>query len=481
MSRTEADKPLRRPADVCAELDIQPYVLKFWEGEFPQLARRIGPKRTYGPDEIAITREIRRLLEDEGLSLPDARQQLERAFPGEVGASANPAGAIPAALPFETPAPAPVTPGAAAGPAPATPATPATDELLLQLQQSRAELQLVNERLAELDAEAGRVRTLELELGVARERAMELEAELGAARAANPDGPDARTAPDEGRHDAELARARQEQAETLAQLRAEVDEQKTRVRNLQQELHRSWDEAGPLREGVERLTGELEALQARYDEDTARLAGERDAAAAEREALREPAGRAAALAADKAALEQRVAAQAEVLEARDERVAQLAAELEALRGQLALTCDELSHASGLAERVPALERDLSTALARAAAAEAVADSVPGLRATLDAVAAERDRHAARLQDLEAHATRLEQAEAEARRQAEAAAQGVVTAEALLAEAEHERDALRALAATEVEAALRRVRAVAEKAEQLASSLASAGVLPDAGS
>ncbi len=69
-------KSVRRSGEVCQELDIQPYVLKFWEAEFPQLSRRIGPKRLYGPEEFQIAERIKRLLQDDGLTLAEAREAL---------------------------------------------------------------------------------------------------------------------------------------------------------------------------------------------------------------------------------------------------------------------------------------------------------------------------------------------------------------------------------------------------------------------
>ncbi len=70
-----------RPRDVCQQLGIQPYVLKFWEGEFPQLGRRLGAKRLYGAEELKILAEIQRLVEGERLNLGQAREELARAFP----------------------------------------------------------------------------------------------------------------------------------------------------------------------------------------------------------------------------------------------------------------------------------------------------------------------------------------------------------------------------------------------------------------
>lgn len=69
-------RPLK-PAEVCRQLEIQPYVLKYWESEFPQLSRGadIGP-RTYSQEEVALLRRIKQLLYEEGYTIAGARKKL---------------------------------------------------------------------------------------------------------------------------------------------------------------------------------------------------------------------------------------------------------------------------------------------------------------------------------------------------------------------------------------------------------------------
>ncbi len=66
-----------RTSDVCRQLDIQPYVLKYWESEFPQLLKsaETGP-RTYAPEEVALLRRIKQLLYEEGYTIAGARKKL---------------------------------------------------------------------------------------------------------------------------------------------------------------------------------------------------------------------------------------------------------------------------------------------------------------------------------------------------------------------------------------------------------------------
>lgn len=60
-------------------LDLKPYVLRFWEGEFPELEpiRTDTGQRLYAEEHLDIIREIKRLLYDEGLTIEGARKRLE--------------------------------------------------------------------------------------------------------------------------------------------------------------------------------------------------------------------------------------------------------------------------------------------------------------------------------------------------------------------------------------------------------------------
>jgi DNA-binding transcriptional MerR regulator len=64
--------------EVCALTDTQPYVLRFWESEFPQLAPRKGRtgQRLYRERDIELVREIKKLLYEEGYTIAGARKKL---------------------------------------------------------------------------------------------------------------------------------------------------------------------------------------------------------------------------------------------------------------------------------------------------------------------------------------------------------------------------------------------------------------------
>ncbi|EKE01417.1 MAG: MerR family transcriptional regulator [uncultured bacterium] len=57
---------------------LEPYVLRYWEQEFPQLnpAKRCGNRRYYKRDEIILIRRIKSLLYEEGFTIEGARIKL---------------------------------------------------------------------------------------------------------------------------------------------------------------------------------------------------------------------------------------------------------------------------------------------------------------------------------------------------------------------------------------------------------------------
>jgi DNA-binding transcriptional MerR regulator len=64
--------------EVCSLTDTQPYVLRFWESEFPQLApnkSRTG-QRIYRARDVELILEIKKLLYEEGFTIAGARKKL---------------------------------------------------------------------------------------------------------------------------------------------------------------------------------------------------------------------------------------------------------------------------------------------------------------------------------------------------------------------------------------------------------------------
>jgi len=77
--------------EVCKHANVQPYMLRFWGSEFPQLeAEKSGTgQRLYSKDQVELILEIRRLLFDEGLTIAGARKKVTAMEGG--GGKAKPA------------------------------------------------------------------------------------------------------------------------------------------------------------------------------------------------------------------------------------------------------------------------------------------------------------------------------------------------------------------------------------------------------
>jgi len=65
--------------EACKALDIQPYVLRYWETEFPSLSptKSKSGQRVYTDREIEVIRRIKQLLYDEGYTIAGAKKKLE--------------------------------------------------------------------------------------------------------------------------------------------------------------------------------------------------------------------------------------------------------------------------------------------------------------------------------------------------------------------------------------------------------------------
>jgi DNA-binding transcriptional MerR regulator len=72
-------RALLKSADVCELVKVQPYVLRSWEKEFPDLgvARSAGGPRFYRKSDVDRVVRIKHLVFAEGLTLAGARRRLE--------------------------------------------------------------------------------------------------------------------------------------------------------------------------------------------------------------------------------------------------------------------------------------------------------------------------------------------------------------------------------------------------------------------
>ena len=78
------EKPYYKVSEVCNYTDTQPYILRFWESEFPQLTpeRSRGGQSIYSKQDIDLVMRIKRLLYDEEYTIAGARKHLADAKGG---------------------------------------------------------------------------------------------------------------------------------------------------------------------------------------------------------------------------------------------------------------------------------------------------------------------------------------------------------------------------------------------------------------
>ena len=87
------EERLYKIGEVCKIADVQPYVLRYWETEFPALApnKSGGGQRLYSQHEIDIILRIKQLLYSEGFTIAGAKKKLgEQADDGAEGGGAPP-------------------------------------------------------------------------------------------------------------------------------------------------------------------------------------------------------------------------------------------------------------------------------------------------------------------------------------------------------------------------------------------------------
>lgn len=80
-----AKKLYYKIGEACKILDIQPYVLRYWETEFPFLSpnKSKSGQRVYNVREIEVIRRIKELLYDEGYTIAGAKKKLEAELSGD--------------------------------------------------------------------------------------------------------------------------------------------------------------------------------------------------------------------------------------------------------------------------------------------------------------------------------------------------------------------------------------------------------------
>ena len=75
----KADGAYRTIGEVADDLGLPQHVLRFWETRFPQLQplKRGGNRRYYRPADVAVLRDIHRLLHAEGYTIKGVQKLLD--------------------------------------------------------------------------------------------------------------------------------------------------------------------------------------------------------------------------------------------------------------------------------------------------------------------------------------------------------------------------------------------------------------------
>jgi len=79
MERQIPNKLFFKIGEVCEITDTQPYVLRYWESEFPALApaKNSSGQRIYRRKDIETVLRIKQLLYEEGFTIAGAKKRLE--------------------------------------------------------------------------------------------------------------------------------------------------------------------------------------------------------------------------------------------------------------------------------------------------------------------------------------------------------------------------------------------------------------------
>ena len=77
-SQLSTEKDFYRIGEVSRMTDLKPFVLRYWETEFPMLepVKSASGHRLYRAQDVDMVRKIKRLLYDEGFTIAGARRHL---------------------------------------------------------------------------------------------------------------------------------------------------------------------------------------------------------------------------------------------------------------------------------------------------------------------------------------------------------------------------------------------------------------------
>ena len=75
----KAARAFRKITEVSAELNVPAHVLRYWEKKFSEVApvQRVGGRRYYRPEDIALLKKIEYLLHKEGYTIKGVQKLLK--------------------------------------------------------------------------------------------------------------------------------------------------------------------------------------------------------------------------------------------------------------------------------------------------------------------------------------------------------------------------------------------------------------------
>lgn len=166
--------------EACKAIGIQPYVLRYWETEFPALApsKSRSGQRVYSEKEMEIIRRIKELLYGEGYTIAGAKKKLEAELAsGSLGDNLDESGAEEVAEAEAPPAPKSRKPKVQNREAEALP-QPAVSAATLLLQEDAAVAEPGSEPTQLDTGTADRIQTLRSGIAKALDEAREILAIL---------------------------------------------------------------------------------------------------------------------------------------------------------------------------------------------------------------------------------------------------------------------------------------------------------------
>ena len=84
-TKTATEARLYTIGEVSRLADLKPFVLRYWETEFPMLgpSKSEGGRRLYRQEDVDMVFRIKRLLYDEGFTIAGARRRLREKGAGD--------------------------------------------------------------------------------------------------------------------------------------------------------------------------------------------------------------------------------------------------------------------------------------------------------------------------------------------------------------------------------------------------------------